>query len=124
MAAREDQPQAVVGDPAHVDLLTAERAERLERLELRGLLAQRPFAAQPVDRTVARRRRDPRAGVVGDAAARPRRECLRERLLDRVLGDLEVAEDADQRRDRPAGLASEQPVDDLGGLRGRRRRPV
>jgi hypothetical protein len=43
---------------------------------------------------------------------------LREGVLDRVLGEVEVAQDPDQRGDRAPLLGSEQAVDDAGG-RGR-----
>jgi hypothetical protein len=39
-----------------------------------------------------------------------------ERLLDRLLGEVEVAEDADQGGDRPSRLAPEQAIDDIGPL--------
>jgi hypothetical protein len=45
-----------------------------------------------VDRPVARGRDDPRARVSGIAVARPALECRRERVLDGVLGELEVSE--------------------------------
>ena len=34
-----------------------------------------------------------------------------ERVLDRLLGDVDVAEEADQGRDRPAGLLAEDLLD-------------
>jgi hypothetical protein len=36
-----------------------------------------------------------------------------ERLLDRLLGEIEVAEDPDKRGDRPPRLAPEQAVDEI-----------
>ena len=88
------------------------RAQTLERLELGALGLQRALAAQAVDRLVARDPRDPGAGVVRDAVARPALERDDERLLHRLLGGVEVAEDADQGRDRPSRLVPEQAVDD------------
>ena len=38
-----------------------------------------------------------------------------EGLLDRLLGGVDVAEDADQARDRPSRLVPEQAVDELFG---------
>ena len=54
----------------------------------------------------------------GDAAVRPRLQRSDERLLDGFLGEIEVAEDPDQGRDRSSLLLAEQAVDDLvgGGL--------
>jgi len=115
VTTREDQPQPVVGDRAHVLLVTSERLERLDRAELRRLLAERPFAPEPVDRAVARGRGDPRAGVVGDPALGPHAHRLGERVLDGVLGEVEVAQDPDQRGDRSSLLRSEQAVDDARG---------
>ena len=84
-----------------------------------------PVATEPqsIDRAVARGGRDPGPGVVGDSALRPGADRLDERLLDRVLGQIEVAEDPDQGRDRPSPLLPEEPLDDLArrgryGIRG------
>ncbi len=88
--------------------------------ELLGLLAQARATSQSVDGPVARGRRDPRARVVGHAAVRPGLQGDDERVLDGLLGEVEVAEDADERRDGAALLGAEQSVDDLvgGGDRG------
>ena len=53
-------------------------------------------------------------GLSGMPRVRPRLERADEGLLDGLLGEVEVAEDADERRDRPPRLLAEQ--------RGRRRR--
>src|SRR5262249_10638004 len=79
-----------------------------EQLRLRG---QRAVAAQAVDCAVARRRRQPCAGVRGDAVAWPALGCDRERLLGGFLGEVEVAEEADQRRDDAAPLVAEDLFD-------------
>ena len=84
------------------------------------LLGAEPLAAQTVDRLVAGDPRDPRPGVVRNALPRPALERDDEGFLNRLLGEVEVAEDADQRRDRPPRLAPEQAVDDarsIGGCR-------
>ena len=86
------------------------RARRAPRAPAR-FSARLPLAAEPVDRAVAGDPRDPGAGVVGDAVARPALERDREGVLNRVLGEVEVAEDADQGGDRPPRLAPEQAVD-------------
>ena len=82
--------------------------------------------AEAVDRPVPCRRRDPGARVVRDAPNRPRLERGDERFLDGLLGEVEVAEDADERRDRPARFGSEQAVDDLvrGGIGSRQSAPT
>jgi hypothetical protein len=87
--------------------------ERLECLELRTLCLQNALAPQPVDRSIARHARDPGARVVREPVDRPAFESDHERLLDSLFGGVEVAEDANQGRDRPPGLMPEQAVDDL-----------
>ena len=83
--------------------------------DLGRLLHEAPAAAQPIDRAVARGGRDPGPGVRGDAALRPRLQGGDERLLDGLLGEVEVAEDPDQGRDRSPLLLAEQAIDDLVG---------
>ena len=124
MAAGEDQPQPIVGDrhrrppsdparwPRSSDSIAASRAERL------GLLDQPLSPAEPIDGPVAGGRRDPRARVVRHAPRRPGLQRADERVLDGLLGEVEVAGHPDERRDRPALLLAEQAVDDLvGGVR-------
>jgi hypothetical protein len=73
------------------------------------------LTAQAVDRPVARDADDPGARVVRHPVARPALQRSNEGLLDRLLGQVEVAEDADQRRDRPPRLSPEQAVDAVAG---------
>ena len=89
---------------------------RLSSLQLAQLLAR--SGARGAARSIARLRavRTIQApGLSGSAVARPALERDHERVLDRLLGEVEVAEDADQGRDRPSRLAPEQAVDDLCG---------
>ena len=99
VAAREDQRQPLVGDRGHVVVLVVVGRERGEPGELLLLGLEGPPAAEPVDRAVPRGRDDPGAGVRRDAVAGPALGRDRERLLDGVLGEVEVAERADQDRD-------------------------
>ena len=116
VAAGEDQPEPVVGHGS--DLLgfvgfvhgAAASAWRSSRVD---------SAAEPVDRPVAGGGDDPAGGAGRQAVGRPPLEGDDERLLDRLLGDVDVAEEADQGGDRSAGLAAEDPLD-LGGVHGRR----
>ncbi len=122
MAAREDEPEAIVGD-RHRILLVA----RIERRELRldghfapqefGLLAQALAPAQSIDGAVPRGRGDPGTRIVGHASHGPRLEGRDEGFLDHLLGEVEVAEHADQGGHRPALFLAEQAVDDLVGGR-------
>ena len=117
MTAGEDQPQPVVGDRRLgnlVDLVIAGDAQGLEALELRQLGVQGPRTPQSIDRPVASDTRDPGAGICGNAVPGPALERDDERLLDRLLGGVEVPEDPDQGRDRTPGLVPEGAVDDPG----------
>ena len=51
-------------------------------------------------------------GLCRQPVARPALEGHDERLLDGFLGQVEVAGQPDQRRDRPSGLLAEQAIDD------------
>ena len=46
-------------------------------------------------------------GLVGNALFRPFLERRHQAVLDHLLGEVEVAEDADQGRGQPAGLLAE-----------------
>ena len=120
MAAREDEAQPVIGDVHRV--LRLDRIDRFERGDELGLpgdlgrlLHEAPASAQPIDRAIARGGRDPGTGIRGDAALRPGLQGGDERLLDGLLGKVEVTEDPDQGRDRSALLLAEQAIDDLVG---------
>jgi hypothetical protein len=84
----------------------------VERLELAELVEVTPFAANPVDHTVAGSPHDPRDGVGREPVPRPALQRDRERVLNGLLREVDVAEDPDQGRDRPPRLAPEQTVDD------------
>ncbi len=103
MAAGEDQLQPLVREGRLVRLVLHDPG----RLEQPRLLGERPFAAQPVDRPVARRDRQPRARVGRYAVARPALGCDRERLLRGFLGEVEIAEEADQVGEDAAPLVAE-----------------
>src|SRR3954464_10381249 len=69
------------------------------------------LAAQPVDRLTTCCDGEPRAGVVGNAGARPRHERGLERVGERVLREIDVAQVADQRRDDLCVLLAEDALD-------------
>jgi hypothetical protein len=77
-------------------------------MHLRG---ERPVAPDPVDRPVAGGRRQPGAGILGLPVARPPRSRNGKRLLRGFLGEVEVAEEADQVGEDPAPLVTEDPVE-------------
>jgi hypothetical protein len=120
VAGGEDQPEAVVGEPRLLLLgfdLLAVGGKPLQPLEDLLLRLQGLLAAKPVHRLVARNPGYPGAGIVRDAVVGPALDRDHERLLDGLLGEVEVTEDPDQARDRPPRLVAEQAVDELlGGL--------
>ena len=64
-----------------------------------------------VERAVPRRRDEPRARAPGDPVARPALRRGQERLLRGFLGEVEVAEEADQRSEDTAPLVAEGPLE-------------
>jgi hypothetical protein len=112
MAAGKDEPQAVIGDQAllsHRRMLLGVHAREL--CQPVSAIGERASAAQPVDCSPSCSGRDPSARIRRDAVARPRRDRRGERILDRVLGKLEVADLPDECRQDPGTLLPEGPVD-------------
>jgi hypothetical protein len=75
-------------------------------------LKQRAVAVQAVDGPGPGRRREPGAGISGGALPGPALRGDRERLLRSFLGEVEVAEEADQRSEDAAPLVAEDAVED------------
>ena len=112
MAAGEQQLQPFVGKHGIVQLIHLGLPSLL-RGEQAGLPGQRLLAADAVDRPVARRRDQPRSRVGWGPLARPAGGGDRESLLGGFLGEVEVAEETDQRgEDTPPVL----PEDSLQNL--------
>ena len=103
MAAGEDQLEPLVLDHRVVKLVH----RHFGHLQLPGLFGQRPLASDPVDRPVARGDCQPRAGVGRDSVAGPALRGDRERLLGGLLGEIEIAEETDQRGKHPPPLFAE-----------------
>ena len=103
MAAGEDQLQPLVGKGRLLHLVL----HGLGHLEQARLLGERAVAAQAVDRAVAGGDRQPGARVGRRAVARPALGRDRERLLRGLLGEVEVAEEADQGGEDAAPLVAE-----------------
>ena len=103
MAAGEDQLQPLVGKGRLLHLVL----HGLGHLEQARLLGERPIAAEAVDRAVAGGDRQPGARVGRRAVPRPALRRDRERLLRGFLGEVEVAEEADQRGEDAAPLVAE-----------------
>ena len=103
VTAGEDQPHEVVREGLLREAGCRDR--RLAEVGDLGLLrGQVLLAAQAVDRLVPRRGDQPRARVPRHAAGRPLLERGGERFLQRLLGDVEVTEEADQGREGPGPL--------------------
>ena len=78
-----------------------------------GLLLAGPFGlpTQPVVGLVAGDRRDPGPGPVGHAVERPPLDGDDERVLHRLLGRVEAAEETGQGRQRVPGLGPERRLE-------------
>jgi hypothetical protein len=108
VAAREDELESLVRDRRFVhDVL-----RRLLRVEQVGFRRECAVAADAVDRAVAPGRHQPGPWVVGRAFTWPALGGDRERLLGGFLGEVEVAEEADQRREDAAPLVAEDLLED------------
>ena len=108
VAAGEDQPEAVVLHRSHLlgGFGAGLHANRL------GLPAEPGrLAAQPVERLVAGRGDDPAARVGRYAGGRPALGRDGEGLLDRLLGEVDVAEEADQGGHRASRALPEGALD-------------
>jgi hypothetical protein len=127
VAAGEDQPEQVVADDAlrldHVDRLLGDVRPDCDSVPACGQLARRArrLPAQDVEGLAPRGDGEPGARVVRDAGARPADQRRDDGVLDRVLGEVEVAERPDEGREHAGALGP----DDLGEpLRRRRHSPV
>ena len=108
---------------------TKRRTQRQELTNWLSSAARR--TAMGVDRAIPCRRDDPPRGIGWEAVAPPPIGSHHERLLHGVLGERDVAHDADHRRNRSAVGLAEHALDRIGGFhsggRGKRHaltRPV
>ena len=112
MTAREDQPQAVVFDA--VVILRG----RITGVGIppRGDLAERRIEAgtpaHGVNRLEAAGRHEPCSGIGWHSVGRPPLDRRRERIVHRLLGEIEVAEETDQRGEDASRVGS---IDGLDG---------
>jgi hypothetical protein len=103
VTAGEDEAHDVVGEGLLGEIVRGNR-RLAEGGDLRPLRREGLLAPQPVDRLVAPRGDQPRERVPGDARLRPLLQGRRECLLQRILGEIEVAEEPDQGRERARTL--------------------
>jgi len=108
MTAGEDQLEALVADRRVVHLFL----RGCRHVEQSGLRGERAIAADAVDRAVAPRRHQPRARICRRPLAGPALGGDRKRFLRGFLGEVEVAEEADQRREDAAPLVVEDLLED------------
>ena len=108
VAAGEDQAEAVVVHGSH---LLRGLVAVVDELGLGVAVVARRLPAQAVDGPVAGGGDDPAAGVGRHAGGRPLLHGHRERVLDRLFGEVDVAEEADQGGDGTAELPAEGLLD-------------
>jgi hypothetical protein len=109
MAAGEDELEPLVGNRGLVHIVLSEFLH-VEQAELR---LERAIAADAVDGAVACRRQEPRSRIRGSTFARPTLGRDRERLLGGLLGEVEVAEEADEAREDTSPFVAEDLLEDL-----------
>jgi hypothetical protein len=107
MAAREDELEPLVGDRRLVHLVLRSR----RCVEQVGLCRERAISADAVDRAVASGGLEPGARVGGRSVAGPALGGDRKRILGGLLGEIEVAEEADQAGEDAAPLVAEDLVE-------------
>ncbi len=108
VAAGEDELEPLVRDRRLVHVVL----HGFRHVEQARLGDERAVAADAVDRAVACRRHQPGARVGGRPVARPALGCDGERLLGGFLGEVEVAEEADQAGEHAAPLVAERLLED------------
>ena len=122
MAAREDQPEPVVGNRLGVHRLRAAVHRAQLRLVGERVAAGRgpPRTAQAVERAAPRRGQEPGARALGQAIGGPARHRLLEGGLGNLLRRVDVAHDPEHGGDEARVLEAE----DLGHARTHRRPPA
>ena len=109
MAAGEDR--AAAGRPRRRLVVARSRLSALTRARAASAsspsdASNRARAPQRVDRLEAAGRDEPRARIRRDAVARPLLERRGERVVQRLLGEIEVAEEADERGEHAPRLGA------------------
>jgi hypothetical protein len=107
MAAGEHQLESLIGKRCSVQVVL----RRLGNVQQASLGGQGAVSPDSIDRPVAGGGQQPRSRVCGRAITRPPLGGDRECLLGGFLGEVEVAEEADQCREDPAPLVAEDLLD-------------
>src|SRR5207248_514712 len=107
----EDEAQPIVmhGSRLHVGFGVVVRGR--DRRYLPEQLSFARLTPQTIDGPLAGGGRDPATGIGRQAIRRPPAQRDGERLLDRVFGNVDVAENADQGGDRPARVLAKDLAD-------------
>ena len=108
MTAGEDELEPLVGNRRLIHAVL----HGLRHVEQADLRRERAIAADPIDRTIARSGHEPGARVGRSSVTRPALGCEREGFLGGLLGEIEVAEEADQAGQDAAPLVAEDLVED------------
>ena len=83
-------------------VMVCRRADGGVTLDARMRPIQHPTPAELVDGAILCSRHEPRTGIVWDTGLRPTLECRDERFLSKILGEAEIAHDADETEKRRA----------------------
>src|SRR5262249_54507807 len=112
VTACEDESQTIVFDAALILEGGGRRWVRTrERNRDRAQRDRASIAPSAIDRAVTARADEPRPWVCWNRVASPRLDRDREGLLHRLLGAVEVAEEADERREDSPGVLAVHSVD-------------
>jgi len=119
VAAREDEAQLIIGYRRDLELgLWA--MSLLIQTDRKGQFAafgfDDPEVPEPVDRLASGGHGEPRARRRRHAVLGPGLEGGRESVLERILGELKVAKEADQGCQDGAGLRPEDPIESAYGV--------
>jgi hypothetical protein len=112
MATGENEAKLVVLDQLVTELGVRRRCLQLDRDSFQGSVEPRT-PANPIDRLEATGRHQPPIGIGGHALTRPSLDGGGERLVHRLLGEIEIAEKADERGKDAAGVVSIEALDRL-----------
>jgi hypothetical protein len=108
MATGKDQTQSVVWHGSFFVFAGLLLGQPVQKLRLAG---EGPLTSDPVDRAVARRGEEPGGRSLGHPACGPAVECRRDGVLKGILGEVEVAQDADQAREDASPLLAEDTLE-------------
>ncbi len=109
VAAREDELEPLVRDRGRLVHVVLHGLGHVEQADLRG---ERAIAPDAVDRAVARGGHEPGTRVGRRPLAGPASRRDRERFLRGLLGEIEVAEEADQAGEDAAPLVAKDLLED------------